>query len=350
MKIAVGMNIHDGPFGGGNQFGKSLSQYLTQKGHQVFFDLSQPDLDLILMTDPRTSMQSVAFGPLQIMRYVRDINPSVLLVQRINECDERKGTHGFNRLLCVSNKIMDHTVFISSWLEQLHRKQNPFTENSSVIKNGADRSIFIYHHKQLPTNRKIRLVTHHWSANWSKGWDVYQHIDDLLKKKKFNSEFEFHYIGILPKKISLQHIQLHPPCTGSELADLLHSCDIYLSASLNEPAGMHHIEGALCGLPLLYRNSGALPEYCQGYGIMFEGIDDVESALHELRAHYDFYAKKMLDYPYTSEKMCEEYLSLFTQLKEQQPLIINRRGRKKFSYCNQCRLGAELLCHRILSH
>ena len=35
---------------------------------------------------------------------------------------------------------------------------------------------------------------------------------------------------------------------------------------------MHHIEGALSGLPLIFRKSGALPEYCSDYGIEF--IDD----------------------------------------------------------------------------
>ena len=35
--------------------------------------------------------------------------------------------------------------------------------------------------------------------------------------------------------------------------------DLYISASINEPAGMHHIEGLLCGLPIIYRDNGALP-------------------------------------------------------------------------------------------
>ena len=34
---------------------------------------------------------------------------------------------------------------------------------------------------------------------------------------------------------------------------------------------MHHIEGALCGLPILFRNSGSLPEYCKKYGVSFDG-------------------------------------------------------------------------------
>ena len=31
-----------------------------------------------------------------------------------------------------------------------------------------------------------------------------------------------------------------------------------------------HIEGILCGLPIIYRESGALPEYCKKFGVPFE--------------------------------------------------------------------------------
>ena len=33
---------------------------------------------------------------------------------------------------------------------------------------------------------------------------------------------------------------------------------------------MHHIEGIMCGLPIIYRESGALPEYCKSYGVAFK--------------------------------------------------------------------------------
>ena len=32
--------------------------------------------------------------------------------------------------------------------------------------------------------------------------------------------------------------------------------DIYITASENEPSGNHHMEGALCGLPILFKDSG----------------------------------------------------------------------------------------------
>ena len=355
MKIAIGMHIQEGAFGGGNQFGKLLTQFLRQQGHEVFFDLREPRLDLILMTDPRTSLRSVAFGPLQIMRYVQRINPSVLLVHRINECDERKDTKTLNRFLSTANNIMDHTVFISSWLEQLHQDQNPFTKSYSVILNGADRSIFSYQKHRLPSdqgyeplfasprsvelnstlassrNRKIRLVTHHWSGNWKKGWDVYMHLDHLLATTELGDRLTFSYIGNAPAQAALQAIQVIPPKSGGELARELHQHDLYITASLNEPAGMHHIEAALCGLPLLYRMSGALPEYCHEYGVPFEDSSDVLRSLETLIANYDQYAHKLAGYPNDAQTMCGAYTRLFETILAQKSEILASRPNKRFN-------------------
>lgn len=331
MRIAIGMHIQEGAFGGGNQFGQLLTQSLRQHGHEVFFDLREPDLDLVLMTDPRMSLASVAFGPLQIMRYVHDVNPSVLLVHRVNECDERKGTKTLNRFLSTANDIMDHTIFISSWLEQLHLGQHPFTKSRSVILNGADRTIFSYQKHRLPSDRKIRLATHHWSGNWNKGWDVYTHLDHLLATTHLGDRLTFSYIGNVPAQASLQAIQVIPTKSGSDLAQELHRHDLYITASLHEPAGMHHIEAALCGLPLLYRMSGALPEYCHGYGVPFQDSSDVESSLEALIANADHYADKLAAYPNDAQTMCGAYLHLFENLLAQKAEILAGRPSNRFN-------------------
>ena len=59
--------------------------------------------------------------------------------------------------------------------------------------------------------------------------------------------------------------------------ELLSKNHVYLTASINEPAGMHHIEGALSGLPIIYRNSGAIPEYCSDFGVSFHDLEVVNS-------------------------------------------------------------------------
>ena len=64
-------------------------------------------------------------------------------------------------------------------------------------------------------------------------------------------------------KVFLKQLKLSSLFYGKELANELRKHDIYITGSKNEPSGNHHMEGALCGLPILYVNSGALPEYCQ---------------------------------------------------------------------------------------
>ena len=120
MKISIGSKIVQGPWGGGNLFAINLSNFLLEKGHEVSYDLSNPDLDLILLTDPRSrSESSSTFNHKEIEKYKKHINPNVAVVQRINECDERKNTNFVNKYLIEANKISDYTVFVSTWLKNL---------------------------------------------------------------------------------------------------------------------------------------------------------------------------------------------------------------------------------------
>ena len=57
---------------------------------------------------------------------------------------------------------------------------------------------------------------------------------------------------------------------------------------------MHHIEGALSGLPLIYRKSGALPEYCKGYGLQFINDDFIEK-INLMRKDYSKILKKFYE-------------------------------------------------------
>ena len=118
MKIAIGSKIFKSPWGGGNNFVINLFNFLKKKNCQIFFDLNKKDLDIILLTDPRLNSLSSTFNHYDINKYLSK-NINTLVVHRINECDERKGTNAVNRVLLEANQISDHTVFISSWLKIL---------------------------------------------------------------------------------------------------------------------------------------------------------------------------------------------------------------------------------------
>ena len=91
------------------------------------------------------------------------------------------------------------------------------------------------------------------------------------------------------------------------------SHNLYITGSLNEPSGNHHIEAAQCGLPILYIDSGGVPEFASGYGLSFD-LSNIEDTLHKIIKNYDFYFKKIKSYPFNSTKMSKDYLNLFLKL------------------------------------
>ena len=323
MKIAVGFRIQDGPWGGGNRFVAALVAALQARGDTVCHTLDDADVDLILLMDPRWRNPSATFTAGAVLRYLLLKNPRALVVHRINECDERKGTRSMNRMLRQANYCADHTVFIASWLNGLDvwGRDTP----ASVILNGADERVFnraLY--DRWDGTGPLRLVTHHWGGNRMKGFDVYEILDRMLAQDEWKNRIEFTYIGNLPAGFSFTNARYLLPMHDEALASELASHHVYVTGSVNEPAGMHHIEGAMCGLPLLYRRSGALPEYCEGFGIGFDGEDFV-ARLQQFMEQYDQIVALMAGYPHTSKRTCENYLALFDALMKSRDQIVAAR-------------------------
>ena len=52
LKVSIGARIKDGPCVRGNLFVINLVNYLRDLGHEQA-DLDDPDIDIILLTDPR---------------------------------------------------------------------------------------------------------------------------------------------------------------------------------------------------------------------------------------------------------------------------------------------------------
>ena len=122
MKISIGTNIKDGPWGGGNLFAINLTKFLKSNGHDVCDNLKDDDIDIILITEPRITSESSAFTDIDVLSYLKFKNKNALVVHRINECDERKNTKYVNSTLIKANKTADGTVFVSNWLKNLFIK------------------------------------------------------------------------------------------------------------------------------------------------------------------------------------------------------------------------------------
>jgi len=315
LEICLGFTALDRAWGGGNRAAKIIKEAAEQMSASVVTSLDSDDIDIIIIFDPRTRHSNVPFSFMDAVRYRERINPRCLIVQRINECDERKGTHFVNRQLRAANYYVNYTVFVGSWLKDLnlsHRR----CANYTVILNGADRSVFFPNQARanIGSMGRIKIVTHHWSSNKNKGFDVYKHLDDAFDIEAFASDFQMTYVGNLPAKFKFRNCSVAEPADGLQLRKILVSHDIYLTASLFEPGGNHQNEGALCGLPLVYRRSGCMPEYCDGYGIGFDGPNDVIDALYKLRREFSLYKTRIRSYPNHDGRVKSDWKELFSQL------------------------------------
>ena len=325
MKLAIGYLIQEGPWGGGNRFAQSIAQEMISKGHEVVFDLHDPDIDVILLTDPRPRSPSVSFSAGAILRYLIFKNPTALVIHRVNECDERKGTKFMNAALVRANWSADFTVFVGSWLTDLPVWKRHLRTPHSVILNGADPSVFNPEGFQpWQGSGPLRLVTHHWGGNWMKGFDIYQHIDRMLAELTWKERLEFTYIGNIPAGFQFQNVRHVAPLNGIALASEIKKHHAYVTASINEPGGNHQNEAGACGLPLLYRRSGCLPEYCAGFGIPFDE-NDFEVALNELLSTYINLVPLMKNWPHLSPRTCADYTHLFESLLLRRQSILSNR-------------------------
>jgi glycosyltransferase involved in cell wall biosynthesis len=314
MKVSIGSKIVEGPWGGGNLFVKNLSSYLKELGHEVIYDLSESDIDLILLTDPRSRRESSStFNHEDINKYKKFINPNTSVVQRINECDERKNTDNINIFYLEASSCANKVVFVSKWLEDIYLELGMSSTKSQVIMSGSDKKVFKNYHNKIKNN-KVKVVTHHWSSHKNKGFESYEVIDKLLKDPKWKNKLEFSYIGNSSSDYPLNNSILVEPLSGISLASKLSENDIYLTGSINEPSGNHHIEAALCGLPILYLDSGGTPEYCNNYGVAYRGLDELEEKLEYIIENQEVFKEELKKYPFNSENMNKEYLELFNLL------------------------------------
>ena len=135
----------------------------------------------------------------------------------------------------------------------------------------------------------------------------------MMNNNFWKNRIEFTFIGNLPSNFYFENTKYLKPLSGLELAQELKSHNLYITGSLNEPSGNHHIEAAQCGLPILYIDSGGVPEFASSYGLSFD-LSNIEVTLNKIIKNYDFYFEKIKSYPFNSTKMSKDYLNLFLNL------------------------------------
>ena len=314
--VAFNLRPRSGPYGGGNQWAEQLSSYLRRCGYRVVYDLDD-GIDLVMGTHAGLG-GALRFNYDDVLE-AKKRNPRLRCIQRINDNDARKSGGGMDAHLADCNRAADHTVFVSRWLREYHARRW-FDEASpnTVVINGADPADFHpFGNEPWREGEPLRLVTHHWSDNPSKGFDVYAEIDQLIAAGGLPG-VELHIIGRWPSGLRWKAARTHAPCSGRALAAKLRACHVALTASRYEPGAMHPVESLQCGLPLLYTaDTGGTVELGEKFGVLVEG--DIPCAVEAMKSRYRFLRDRVVREAPGGDAMCGNYRLLIQSVLASRP-------------------------------
>lgn len=290
MNIYVNRRPVDGPWGGGSKMLRSIIDELRERGHRVALDdefFRMQRADIILCIDPRPS-SSVSYEMLHAYRQRHGSK----IVQRVGDI----GTHGkpdLRHLVDITTRMSDHVIFISRWA----KGQIGTRDDACVIPNAASETFF-----RQSSKDPRKIVTHHWSDNPMKGFDVYEMLDRHCAE---SCDYDFTFVGRCPSSVALQnHVQ---PLPEREMADFLATQGVYVTASQEEAGGCHALEAIAAGLPVLYhRSGGGIVEYCEGRGIEFSSFADLAAVLTSRREEIDA-IRSLPPVVRTAKDMAREY-------------------------------------------
>jgi glycosyltransferase involved in cell wall biosynthesis len=330
MRVHILFEFKDGSWGGGNQFLKSLRQYL-QSINVYENDVQRADVVLFnsyQYIDETTRVKLEHRDKLFIHR----IDGPMRLYNK--ESDQRDFVTNI-----ANHLIAEATIFQSGWSRgenyRLGLKKNRF---ETVITNAPDPMIFNRQGKQaFSADRKIRLIATSWSSNWNKGFWVYQWLDKTLDFGKY----EMTFVGNSP--ISFKNITHKRPLNSVELASELKKNDIFIFASPIEACSNSLLEALGCGLPVIAINSSSNPELVAKAGEVFDRPDEIPELLDRVTNHYADY-QAAISNPSVDEvgkQYCDFIDYVYRQVQSGSAKL------KRFGRLNYIRVMATIYCWKL---
>lgn len=314
MKIYFNRRPVDGPWGGGS---KILSKIVTEslrRSHSVFFEeelVSNGPYDVMFCADPR---DTPLISYREVLKFKQNFSKTKL-VQRIGDL----GTHGKPELLDLVKATSSHSdalVFPSQWAKDYLSSLHPC---QYVIQNAALEDFVDSQEKcsLYDSSDCLKIVTHHWSNNQMKGFDVYEKLDNFCLERGKSAQFTF--IGRKPDNIKItNHIQ---PLDVASLIRELPKHNFYVTASKEEAGANHVLEAMSLGLHVFYGpNGGSINEYCsnKSIGTMYTDFNHLAMLLSD-QNNLKTLSKSAIDFSKretrSTSDVSREYVDLFESFR-----------------------------------
>ncbi len=162
----------------------------------------------------------------------------------------------------------DHVIFISEFSKQSYFDlygDSPI-KNCSVVLNAVDTSVF--HKKEIPISDRFSTIFGKFTfvaiaTDWSR---EEKRLGCILRLAELTNTAVV-LIGKCPKGLPENIYSYGYLSDHGETATILNRADAYLNLSYRDAAPKVVAQGINCGLPVLYANSGGVPELVSSFGI-----------------------------------------------------------------------------------
>ncbi len=327
MKICIWFKTTARPWGGGNQFLSALGGELMKKGHEVTCTPNTPGTQLILLNSfLKGPGQYLSTREIAQLRHTGDISEwSKLLPHWVWFPIVRRGPLLFHRLdgipsfyrgekgkadtlQSMINRLTDFTIFQSQYSRGSFAGLGVTPSRARIIHNGVDPLIFYPPASPLGFrgNRTLRLISVSWSSNPGKGFTVLSRLSQL-------PNVEVLFVGRWCPSIPPAKVTLLGEMPSLEVAEVLRHSDAFIQAGEHETCSNALLEALACGLPILFRDSGANKELAQPYGTAL--TNNLGEDLERFRAGYIEFRERALEdrRRFLIDYAADQYLSAFEE-------------------------------------
>jgi len=306
-------------YGGGNITTYYIEKYFQNKYHnfKIIYEL-QNSINLYLIIDPFKDNKFKKYSLEEIVNHRNTHNKHGKIIVRVNDCDITRPNlspeRSREKTIIKNNNEINYFIFNSKFIQN-HYKKIINVVNSAVIYNGCDTNTF--YSTQFIKPNKWCIVTHHWSNNMNKGYQIYY---DLWKYLKRTNNYEFVFIGKnVPEMFN--EVPIIGPYVGLELSNAIRKCQIYITDSIYDSCPNHVIEAICCGLPILYRkHEGGARELCELFtkkiGESYSNLEELVEKIVMIRKNYLEYKTNVDEYAkyFELKKQISKYDNTFLQV------------------------------------
>lgn len=309
-------------YGGGNITTYYIQKYFQNRynNFKITYELEN-NINLYLIIDPFKDNKFKKYSLEEVINHRNSNNKNRKIIIRVNDSDITRPNlppeRSREKAIIKNSHEINYYIFNSQFIKN-HYSKFINIENSVVIYNSCDSTIFypnILVKNEEPI--KFRIVTHHWSDNMNKGYQMYYDLWNYLKRM---TNYEFVFIGKnIPEMF--KEVPVIGPYVGQELSNAIRDCQIYITDSIFDSCPNHVIEAISCGLPILFRkHEGGARELCELFpkkiGESYSNFEELVEKLVMIQKNYNEYKSNVDQYAkyFELNKQISKYNDFFLDI------------------------------------